>query len=550
MTPPNIQVAFQGGGAKLLAMLPVAHAFQQCERLGRIRVKALAGTSAGAICAALIAANCDFERLRTYIRGNSQRHIHNLGNADFEKLTLLINSEGLLPSLWHLMGSRKILKSLYSDGRALLNESEFGRFLDAILETCELGSKSIESLPKKLIIIATHLVEARGAERKSGSIKQALRDSCALPIAFRSFRDLTINHHVDGGLCDNLPVNSLVGDLSAPIFAVFPEENIDSEPISNLPSYLLTLFSAAIENNVKRAKSIVSEPFQIPVTCHFSTFGFLDAVRLFSDDNWYRRIKEDATEQIIDFATIYGRLETSNQYRFDDTRSIEEYAEALGSITQDYTDHVDIEQCQMVARVNSLDRVVGGSPSARRPADGLTKIVRFAVKSANFRYYCGTVGIGPLAAPSIWRAQNITKNIDLPIRVLSLERVIDGKNKVVLVEFLEPKKHIEVDDEIELTDTSHRKDAFVNLNAGAADYISVSNIHPRPYPTMEVLLRFPRSIGNFSFECDFARSDVTAENVDKFQPGAEFHDAGSSCIGIRARNLRPGGRFYCSILPR
>ena len=61
---PTIQVAFQGGGARLLAMLPIAHAISDVNKAGRVSVVGLSGTSAGAACAALVAAGADFHLLR------------------------------------------------------------------------------------------------------------------------------------------------------------------------------------------------------------------------------------------------------------------------------------------------------------------------------------------------------------------------------------------------------------------------------------------------------------------------------------------------------
>jgi predicted acylesterase/phospholipase RssA len=63
MSIPNVQLAFQGGGAKFAAMLPVADAFVTAQASGDVKIKAVAGTSAGAICAALVPSY--------QIRGNS-----------------------------------------------------------------------------------------------------------------------------------------------------------------------------------------------------------------------------------------------------------------------------------------------------------------------------------------------------------------------------------------------------------------------------------------------------------------------------------------------
>src|SRR5687767_9462058 len=59
------QLAIQGGGAKLVALLAAMEAVQNLQDEGRIQVTRVAGTSAGAIVAALFAAETDLAAART-----------------------------------------------------------------------------------------------------------------------------------------------------------------------------------------------------------------------------------------------------------------------------------------------------------------------------------------------------------------------------------------------------------------------------------------------------------------------------------------------------
>lgn len=54
-TPAPIQVVFQGGGAKLCLLMAVAEVLQQYQSAGRIEIKRVAGSSAGAIVAIMLA---------------------------------------------------------------------------------------------------------------------------------------------------------------------------------------------------------------------------------------------------------------------------------------------------------------------------------------------------------------------------------------------------------------------------------------------------------------------------------------------------------------
>jgi predicted acylesterase/phospholipase RssA len=67
--PPTIQVAFQGGGARLALLLPVVHALRDLEEAGTLVISRVAGTSAGAMAAALVAGQANMAALLEHLRG-------------------------------------------------------------------------------------------------------------------------------------------------------------------------------------------------------------------------------------------------------------------------------------------------------------------------------------------------------------------------------------------------------------------------------------------------------------------------------------------------
>ena len=171
MSPPKIQIAFQGGGAKFLAMLPVAHAFCECQKGEIIAISAVAGTSAGAICAALVAADCDFDKLRTYVKHEGKTHLNRLIPSDALKLAERIHARHI--NIFDVFQSRNKLSSIFKNGLPVLNEEEFGAFLDKLLKCCSHGDKEIEQIPKtKLSITATNLSKTCGVTFSRGSIKK------------------------------------------------------------------------------------------------------------------------------------------------------------------------------------------------------------------------------------------------------------------------------------------------------------------------------------------------------------------------------------------
>src|SRR5437879_3733318 len=73
-----IQLAIQGGGAKIYALMAAMEAVQDLQEKGIIKVTKIAGTSAGAIVGCLFAAGIRMETLRARLRGMSTKEIKRL----------------------------------------------------------------------------------------------------------------------------------------------------------------------------------------------------------------------------------------------------------------------------------------------------------------------------------------------------------------------------------------------------------------------------------------------------------------------------------------
>src|SRR5262245_52770709 len=75
--PQKVQIAFQGGGARFVEMLPIAHAFSLAHEKNLL-ITRVGGSSAGSICAALVARNADFVRVRQFIRTHGKARVKEL----------------------------------------------------------------------------------------------------------------------------------------------------------------------------------------------------------------------------------------------------------------------------------------------------------------------------------------------------------------------------------------------------------------------------------------------------------------------------------------
>jgi predicted acylesterase/phospholipase RssA len=235
MQPPKLQFAFQGGGAKFIAMLPVAAAINEFARAGKITVSAVAGTSAGAICAALLAADCDFDALRTYLQRNGDSHLKDLVE-DLPDLSPLSSVKRMdLRSFWRIRRPLLYIVPRVFKGYPILNEEAFVKFIDTIFSFCRKPPEQYDDISTfdspKLFLTVTNIVNQIGRIVDRGDLKQSVIDSCSIPIVLRSFRYLNVSNFVDGGLSDNLPVGCLLQDQKTPVFAVFPIERQPDRPV-------------------------------------------------------------------------------------------------------------------------------------------------------------------------------------------------------------------------------------------------------------------------------------------------------------------------------
>ena len=163
----GVAIVFSGGGAKGFAHIGVLKALREAS----IPIDMVGGTSMGAILAAGIAADWDFE---TYLRKCFQAFSH--GNP--------MGGVSLLP-----------LVSFFSGGR-----------MDSLLKG-HFGGGDIEDLWIPFYCASSNLTTGSVAVHDRGPLWKALRASASLPGVFPPV--VYGDHlHIDGGTLDNLPVSA------------------------------------------------------------------------------------------------------------------------------------------------------------------------------------------------------------------------------------------------------------------------------------------------------------------------------------------------------
>lgn len=94
-------------------------------------------------------------------------------------------------------------------------------------------------------------------------LSDALVASCKIPFVFTNFKsegDLK-QAYVDGGLCENLPVEPLLDGKAefGPVLAIGVSSAAETWPAENAKQYIGQLFDIAINNSVKRAERLVGD---------------------------------------------------------------------------------------------------------------------------------------------------------------------------------------------------------------------------------------------------------------------------------------------------
>jgi predicted acylesterase/phospholipase RssA len=294
---PSLQVAFQGGGAKFVSLMAAAHSLQQAHRTGEISLKRVSGTSAGAIVAALLVADADFSKVSQFLAARGR-----------EYLLALTGGKNINSKLGFV---RVALCSWF--GKAVFDQKAFNAFL------AELFRASVGTLPNsladavsrtgiELLITTSDLRESVARRLKSDApLTQAIADSCAIPLFFRGHADLRINPNVDGGLCENLPVEGLLAETETlgEVFAVTPLSEEKEFDGTGLLPYLMRLFDVSIDNSVKRSKAFVDSKHLIEIKTGLKTFDFDMALSQLEGSAEYTLIRKNTDERIKEYISEF-----------------------------------------------------------------------------------------------------------------------------------------------------------------------------------------------------------------------------------------------------
>lgn len=259
-----IQVVFQGGGARLCVLMAVCDVLQEYQTENWIRINRLAGSSAGAIAAAMLAS-----KKKTI--GTFRAELQHLGPLYLAKMKL----ETPRLEYWFGPGTSWVAQRLAAwrvyRGGPYFTGFDLEPFFEELFYRDE--PKCVKDLEPETNIYFTDLYSlgARPAA-KDEPLAKALAKSCRLPFAFVGHG--SGNTEVDGGLALNLPVDDLAKETEkGPVIGIgFVNKYGKSK--GGLISYTQQLFSAAIQSSVTRSETLLGKQNVYPIDTDIGTFDF------------------------------------------------------------------------------------------------------------------------------------------------------------------------------------------------------------------------------------------------------------------------------------
>lgn len=516
---------FQGGGARVAALLAVGHLLQEYVKSGKIQLGRVAGTSAGAIVAALLASGADLALVRA--------DLLRVGDDGFARA---FPRRGLFRYAW----------AAYRD-EAFYNIS----FLRELLSkpTYNLAGRTVQDFTTpELQITVADVTTGRKVVKGTANVVDTILDSCALPFVFRTASHLVENPHLDGGLCENLPADTLLADRAThgDVVAVsFAEPATRSHP-TNALELASSLLELAIDNSVRRAARDVGEESVHRVRTKLTTFSFDTVCRDGLADDPYERVKGDARRWLDTWLA---------------TRATSRRSAYAGMPTDELMRRVDLVYRSLETDVEFLSssmvvtaHCVGGHRDGEgRPLPDQVDYITQIKPRVPLRCLKQSLGAttGTLTRDSEWVVQSddgrsITDFVAIPSR----DSAIDAHFQSTTLFFATPL-------EANRTFVVRRREsismAMAALANGKPDYLSNMNTRQNvAVGTMVLIVQVPDS--HYVVHNSYDKSDVQGavldpQQISKIVPGVPH--GGFSAFGWRAENVPPMKRFraYFTAVP-
>lgn len=528
--PPAVQVSFQGGGAFLALMIPIAHALSDAKAKGYIEVAGVAGSSAGSVAAALLATSADFEALRAYCKKSLATDAKKTAGRYYYGL-------GRFGQLWAM---RKVWRGhdLISDQKLNMFFSNLFRAagVELIVNDAPVEISQVKDHSGIELIVTRSSLDKAGLDlRRSGPLIETLVDSCAVPFAIRNFRSAQKVRFVDGGLCENLPIVGFDLTSSTPILAVSIDDGSTLSKSFGIWDFALRLFTTSINHNVNRSKDIVGSAMMIEERSPFAFHHISKAVDWISNDENYQKVYQRAWRKFLDLSSYYSS-QTDRGIFLTGRDTIKLRDNQLAELLSDLHVHEDFHVEQVELRVNA-ECLQNPDPGSYRKMDIITSTAKIRVLRSGARFYKSYV---PLQhgrfQPATFVVTNSRTGTHPKFSVFHYHDDQDGGDDYdpCFLRFETPDTDLQSGDLLHVECVYPISPSMVDLAEKRVDFLGLRNGHSRAVP-LEITLVYPRSLGAVAFELR-AKNGHVVHQFEEIQQGEL-----SSRLGPGALNLRIAG---------
>ncbi|MER9022402.1 patatin-like phospholipase family protein [Mesorhizobium sp. M0815] len=553
---PKIQISIQGGGAKFVNLLPAVDAALQVHNDKILTISRVSGSSAGAIAAALIAAKADFSKLEQVLADSKLQTLVGSLNSRLDEIA----DSGRL-SRWG--GTYNLLRDTLQ-GLPVEDIQKLRSVLEHIfMGLCGFIPSDFTDLKERtgieLLITSSDIINQRGRVVSSGSVVDAILNSSALPFFYRNFKDLASNPVVDGGVCDNLPVQYLMAGKATygEIFAICLSEQGaiggTGYPVpSNVFSYAWAIWSAVQNDAIRRTRELLNSAHLIDIKTDIKLTDFRIALQSLRSTEKYGFIKEEALVKFLDFAKLQSYGDISEKVTVSGHIDTKEMMNAVFKMYKSAFDRHEyqIERSSYVIRADCLDKI---SSTKSRRADQITReiIIRLpkdknAAKVTCIRSFID-IDRGGAYCTTRWSVEFIKSRRKIRPIVIPADDLDSNPPKAIdcLLFFEEPLVGSSQDGyKIRISSHYAKQEIMLPLEQKGSDFISIRNSQNIAFKRLDIILCTPKSFGQITVSSDPSRS-----NVEKGGPVRDptmiddyrfLQSADYNVFGYSAADVKPG----------
>lgn len=500
----RVQVAFQGGGARIAALLAAAEAIRACRELEVTRV---AGTSAGAIAALIFASGAEIPGVREALLQRGDKGI-----------ARLFPPRCTLRQFW-----------IAARGNPLYDIDELRKLLKELLKGHVDDRTTLGGLPIPTFITVT---DAASGEKKvlkddDGALR-AVVDSSALPFVFRHSAALKDNAHLDGGLCENLPTSELRKEQSYGEVIAVSFKPDDPELPSGPLALAARMLDLSIQNSVHRAIQDIGKANVHEISTQLTTFDFSNVCAKGLHDDPYGRVRAETREWLDTW--VKGRTKSKRQVATE--LPSHEMESRVGAIYSMLRSEVVVVRSTMI--------VVAHEFAAPEQANEVFNLRRLKPK-AELRCWISSLGSsGEHETEGEWAVTDSAGTMrDDFIAVPARTGRVDDMQTVALF-FRQP---LPADVEHEISRSSRMSGVFKNIHEGKTEFLSHTNTEHLEVLESHIILVVPNDWRvTVQFGGQVGGRDLLPAEMRRLYAGYVQRE-GMKAIGWQTNNLRQGTTF-------